>query len=80
MTQLDITDGFSIHDYRRGLKLIKDDGQSRHLENREDLGCPACGKPFETLFVSEKRTATFGNPGKPFCLARTDGKLLVLTH
>jgi hypothetical protein len=80
MTQLDITDGFSIHDYRRGLKLIKDDGQSRHLENREGLGCPACGKPFETLFVSEKRAASFGNPERAFCLARTDEKLLLLTH
>jgi hypothetical protein len=80
MTQLDISDGFSIHDYRHGLKLIKDDGQTRHLENRKEFGCPACGKPFERLFVSEKRTNSFGNPSSPFCLARTDEKLLLLTH
>ena len=80
MTQIDITDGFSVHDYRHGLKLIKDDGRSMHLENRDGFGCPACGKPFEKLFVSEKRTNTFGNPGSPFCLARTDEKMLLLTH
>jgi hypothetical protein len=80
MTQIDITDGFSVHDYRHGLKLIKDDGRTMHLENRDGFGCPACGKPFEKLFVSEKRTNTFGNPGSPFCLARTDEKMLLLTH
>jgi len=80
MTQIDITDGFSVHDYRHGLKLVKDDGRTMHLENREDFGCPACGKPFQKLFVSEKRTNSFGNPGSPFCLARTDEKLLLLTH
>ncbi len=80
MTQLDITDGFTIHEYRHGLKLIKDDGQTIHLENRKEFACPACGNPFEKLFVSEKRTNSFGNPGGPFCLARTDEKLLLLTH
>jgi hypothetical protein len=80
MTQIDITDGFSVHDYRHGLKLIKEDGRTMHLENRDGFGCPACGKPFEKLFVSEKRTNTFGNPGSPFCLARTDEKMLLLTH
>lgn len=80
MTRLDIADGFSIHDYRHGLKLITDDGRTKHLENREGFRCPACGDPFEKLFVSERRTNSFGNPGVPFCLARTDEKLLLLTH
>jgi len=42
------------------------------LENRDDT--------FERLFVTEKRTTSFGDPGRPFCLARTDDELLVLTH
>jgi hypothetical protein len=34
----------------------------------------------EELFVNEKRTNTFGDPGSPFCLVRTDEELLLLTH
>ena len=80
MERLDVTEGFDVHDYRHGLKLLKEDRGTMHLENREGFVCPACGEPFERLFVSERRTNTFGNPGTAFCLARTDGKLLLLTH
>ncbi|MFC7133344.1 MULTISPECIES: DUF7385 family protein [Salinibaculum] len=80
MEQLDISDGFDVHDYRHGLKLLKEDRGTMHLANREGFACPACGEPFERLFVSERRTNTFGNPGTAFCLARTDEKLLLLTH
>ena len=80
MEQLDVSDGFDVHDYRHGLKLLQDDRETTHLENREGFLCPACREPFERLFVSEKRTNTFGDPGAPFCLVRTDAKLLVLTH
>jgi hypothetical protein len=80
MEQLDVSEGFDVHEYRHGLKLITEDRQTMHLENREGFGCPACGKPFEKLFITEKRTNTFGNPGSPFCLVRTDTELLMLTH
>ena len=80
MEQLDVSDGFDVHDYRHGLKLLKQGRGTMTLANREDFTCPACGESFERLFVSEKRTASFGNPGTPFCLARTDEALLVLTH
>jgi len=80
MEQLDVSHGFDVHDYRHGLKLLKQDRGTMTLENRDDFTCPACGDPFERLFVSENRTATFGDPGTPFCLARTDESLLVLTH
>ena len=80
MEQLDVSDGFDVHDYRHGLKLRKQDRDTMTLENRDDFACPACGEVFERLFVTEKRTNTFGNPGAPFCLVRTDAKLLVLTH
>jgi len=80
MTQLDIDGGFDVHDYRHGLKLLKQDRGTMTLENREEFRCPACEQPFERLFVSEKRTNSFGDPGAPFCLVRTDDQLLVLTH
>jgi len=81
MEQLSVADGFDIHDYRHGLKLIQQSRETMQLENREDnFACPACGEPFEKLFVSEKRTNSFGNPGTAFCLARTDETILLLTH
>jgi hypothetical protein len=81
MEKLDVEDGFDVHEYRHGLKLIREDRQTMQLENRQhDFACPACGKPFEKLFISEKRTNTFDNPGVPFCVARTDEEILLLTH
>lgn len=80
MEELDVSSGFSVHDYRHGLKLIEDDRGTTHLENREGFGCPACGEVFETLFVTERRENTFGNPGTPICIVRADERVLLLTH
>ncbi|MFC7071622.1 flagella cluster protein [Halovenus rubra] len=80
MEQLDVTEGFDVHEYRHGLKLINEDRQTMHLENRDGFACPACEKPFEDLFVTEKRTNTFGDPASPFCIVRTDQEVLLLTH
>jgi hypothetical protein len=80
MEQLDVSDGFDVHDYRHGLKLLKQDRGTMTLDNRDDFACPACGERFERLFVTERRTNSFGDPGTSFCLARTDEALLVLTH
>ncbi|PSP64653.1 flagella cluster protein [Halobacteriales archaeon QH_8_67_36] len=80
MEQLDVSDGFDVHDYRHGLKLLRQDRGTMTLANRDGFACPACGDPFERLFVSERRTGSFGDPGTAFCLARTDERLLVLTH
>ena len=81
METLDVSGGFDVHDYRHGLKLIEETRETVHLANRDDrFACPACGEPFERLLVSEKRTHTFGDPGSPFCVVRTDEKLLLLTH
>ncbi len=81
MEQLDLSDGFDVHEYRHGLKLIQETRETMHLENRSgEFACPACGNRFERLFVSEKRTSSFGDPGTAFCLARTDDQLLLLTH
>ena len=81
MDPLDVTDGFDVHDHRDGLKLLTQDAGTWHLANPDDeYACPACGDTFDRLFVSEKRENTFGDPGQPFCVVRTDEKLLLLTH
>ena len=81
MEQFDLSDGFDMHDYRHGLKLLKEDVRTKQLANPDDaFACPACGKPFDRLFVTEKRTNSFDDPGRPFCLARTDDALLLFTH
>jgi hypothetical protein len=81
MEQLDISDGFDMHDYRHGLKLLKEDVQTTQLANPDDsVACPACGKPFDRLFATEKQATSFGKPDTAFCLARTDEKLLLFTH
>lgn len=52
-----------------------------YLENRENCVCPACGQPFDRLFVSEKDNVSFNSaPNGPVCLVRTSTQLLVVTH
>ena len=81
MTRLDVADGFDVHDYRHGLKLRRQDGEAMVLENRDGFECPACGKPFELLFVAEASTVSFDSPPNgPICLVNADEQLLVLTH
>jgi hypothetical protein len=80
MEQLSVENGFDVHEYRHGLKLLREERAAMHLENRAGFACPACGKEFERLFVTEQRTKTFDKPGAPFCLAWTDEELLLLTH
>jgi hypothetical protein len=81
MEQLDLTNGFDMHDYRHGLKLLKEDVRSKQLANPDDrFACPACGKAFDRLFVTETQATSFGKPDTAFCIAHTAEKLLVLTH
>lgn len=80
MDQLDVSGEFDVHEYRHGLKLLKQDRDTMRLANREDFACPACGEAFERLLVSEKRENTFGKPGRPFCVVRTETQILLLTH
>ena len=81
MAELDVASGFDLHEYREGFKLLKQDRQTTAVANRADYACPACDEVFDRLFVSEKRTNTFGDPGGPFCILRTDEEqLLLFTH
>ena len=81
MTRLDVAEGFDVHEYREGFKLLKETRETMQLGNRADFECPACSKPFEKLFVTEKRANTFQSPPGPFCLFRTDtDQILLFTH
>ncbi|MFB6125559.1 MAG: flagella cluster protein [Halanaeroarchaeum sp.] len=81
MPALDVADGFDVHEYRSGFKLLKQDGDSMHLENYGEFACPACGEVFDRLFVTDADTVTFGSsPTGPICLVRTPDQLLVTTH
>ncbi|MFB6193878.1 MAG: flagella cluster protein [Halobaculum sp.] len=81
MERLDLSDGFDVHDHRSALKLLKQTGDSMQLANREEVACPACDRPFDRLFVTDRRTVSFDTaPNGPICLARTDDQLLLFTH
>lgn len=81
MDRLDISDGFDVHDHRSKLKLLRQDGDSMQLQNRENVGCAACGKTFKRLFVTSDETVTFDSaPPGPVCVARTDEQILVFAH
>lgn len=81
MQELDLSDGFDVHDHRSELKLLKQTGESMQLANRGELACPACDRAFDRLFVTERETVSFdAAPNGPICLARTDDQLLLFTH
>jgi hypothetical protein len=81
MEQLDVEGGFSIHEYRSGLKLLEQGRSTTTVENRAEYPCPVCGNPFDRLLVAEDGEQFFGEglPG-PVCLRTAGDQLLVLTH
>lgn len=81
MPTLDVDDGFSVHEYRHGLKLLQQDDETMTLSNKNGFECPACGEAFERLLVAETPMLTFDSPPDgPICLVRTTDRLLILTH
>jgi transposase len=82
MEQLGDGDGpIDIHDYRHGLKLIEETRETSLWNNKQRYACPACGKPFEQLFISEQSHNTF-NPGSatPFCIRHEADRILMFRH
>lgn len=76
-----MSDGFDLHDHRHQLKQLRDSGDTKLFKNREELDCPACGRPFTKLFVSEKQATRFPeNDGARFCLYRAADSVLVFRH
>ncbi|MFB6132634.1 MAG: flagella cluster protein [Halanaeroarchaeum sp.] len=81
MAELDVSEGFDLHEHREQFKLLRQDDDAVHVENRGDLECPACGSVFDRLFATGRDQVTFnGAPSGPMCLVRTPEQLLVLTH
>lgn len=76
-----MADAFEIHDHRHELKQLRDTGDTKLFENRGDVLCPACDRPFERLFVTRKRTTTFPeNDGARFCILREDDGVFMFRH
>ena len=80
MQALDLSGGFDLHAHREGFKLLKQDRETLALANRAPFACPACEDEFDRLFVTEKPRNSFGPPGGPFCIVRTEDQILLLTH
>lgn len=76
-----MSDTFELHEYRHELKQLRDTGDTKLFENRGDVPCPACDRPFERLFVTRKRTTTFPeNDGARFCILREDDGVFMFRH
>lgn len=76
-----MSDTFDLHDHRHELKQLRDSGETMLFENRGDLDCPACSKPFTKLFLTRKRTTSFPeNDGTRFCLLSRDDDVLLFRH
>lgn len=82
METLGDSDGpIDLHEYRHGLKLLKETRQTSYWENKQGYACPACDKPFEQLFTSEKRHNTFSpSTATPFCIVHEDNRLIMFRH
>jgi len=66
---------------RHRVKLLRDTGDERVFENRDDVACPVCGEPFAEALATSDRTCQL-SPGASVdvCLVREPEQLVVLTH
>ena len=76
-----MSERLDVHAVRHRLKLRRDTGDAALYENRDGVACPACGDPFDELFVTERRSKRF-DPDRPvaFCVVREDDRFLLCTH
>ncbi|MGZ0746389.1 DUF7385 family protein [Haloparvum sp. AD34] len=73
--------GFDVHEHRHRLKQLRDGGDTKLFENRDEVACPACGDPFSRLFSTANATTTFPeNDGARFCLVREDDVVHLFRH
>ena len=72
---------FDVHAVRHRLKQVRDDGPTALYENRGDVPCPACGDPFDELYVTGRRANSFSPDRRvAFCVVREADRLLLCTH
>lgn len=80
MDTIDLSEGFSIHDYRSGLKLLKQTDTDTLVANRQGFDCPVCRSQFTRLLETTARSRSLSTPSGPVCVARVDDKLLIFAH
>ena len=72
---------FDVHDHRHQLKQLRDTGETAVFENRDELTCPACSKPFARLMIVTGCAITFPpTDGNPFCLLRREDDVVIFRH
>lgn len=74
-------DGLDFDSVRHRVKLVRDSGDTRLFENRDDVSCPVCGNAFdEALETSNSTRRLQPDSGIELCLARAPDRLFVFTH
>ncbi|MFB6079853.1 MAG: flagella cluster protein [Haloferacaceae archaeon] len=72
---------FDLRAHRHELKLVRESGERALYENRGDVACPACDRPFERVLASERRTESLRPDRRvDLCVARESDRVLVFTH
>ncbi|MFB6270534.1 MAG: flagella cluster protein [Halobacterium sp.] len=65
---------------RHRVKLLRDSGDERVFENRDDVACPVCGDAFAEALASSGRTCQLSPSDVDLCLVREDDRVVVFTH
>jgi hypothetical protein len=72
---------FDVRAVRHRMKQVRDDGDASLYENRDGVACPACGRPFDELYLTERRANSFSPDRRvSFCVVREANRLLLCTH
>jgi hypothetical protein len=71
---------FDEHAVRHRLKLVTDTGASALYENRDGVGCPVCGVPFDEFYATAESESFRPTETVGFCVAHTAERLLLFTH
>ena len=66
---------------RHELKLRRESGDRALYENRGEMVCPACDRPFDRVLASRRRAESFRPEERvAFCVVREPDRVLVFTH
>ena len=75
-----MTDRVDVREMRTELKLVKDTGDAQLFESR-GAACPGCGRPFDRLFLTERRHHRFDPDGEvAFCLINEPDRAVLVLH
>lgn len=66
---------------RHRVKLLEDTGDSRLFDNRDDVQCPVCERPFDEALETERRTEQLSPQSDlSFCLVNGTNRIILFTH